>query len=121
MLAHKRKPKKAFVPNRDIAIECLSCRKTFAAVIPLLSRTCPDCQLARSLRPEKYKYAVTEAYEGRRVFIVKKFMQVGANAYWQHCHEACDLEEARTAIPEGARRYGKNLLDPSDVVETWIS
>jgi hypothetical protein len=121
MLAHRRKPKKPVSASRDISIECLACRKNFQAVIPVLSRICPGCHLSRTMRPERFKYSVTEAFEGRRVYIVKRFTQVGANAYWQYCHEAVDIEDARAAIPEGARRYSKGLLDPSDVVETWIS
>ena len=121
MLAQKRRTRKLLPESRDVSIECLSCRKPFFAVIPLLSHVCPDCQLERPKRAERCKFSVTEAYEGRRVYIVKKFMEVGGRAYWQHCHEAIELEDARAVIPEGARRFSKSLLDPSDVVETWIS
>lgn len=121
MLAQKRKTKKVAFPSRDVSIECLSCQRPFAAVVPLLSHICPDCQLGRAMRPERSKFSVTEAYEGRRIYIVKRFIEVGGKAYWQHFHEACDIEKAREVIPEGARRFSKSLSDPSDVVETWIS
>jgi hypothetical protein len=120
MITQRRRSRRCLSENRDIAIECLSCQKTFYAVVPLLSHICPDCQLQRPKRPERSKFSVTEAFEGRRVFIVKKFMEVGGKPYWQHYHEADDIENARTVIPEGARRYSKGILDPSDVVETWI-
>lgn len=121
MAALKRKPKGYSQSSRDVLVECFSCRETYVAAIPLLSRTCPACQLRRHMPPERAKFSVTEAFEGRRVYIVKRFIQVGQKAYWQHFHEACDIEEARMVIPEGARRFSKNVLDPSDVVETWIS
>lgn len=119
--AQKRRTKRVIPESRDVSIECFSCRRPFYAVVPLLSHVCPDCQLKRPKPPERHKYSVTEAYEGRRVYIVKKFIEVGGKPYWQHCHEACDIEDARAVIPEGARRFSKSLLDPSDVVETWIS
>lgn len=121
MIAQKRRARKSFPESRDVSIECFSCQRLFQAVVPLLSHVCPDCQLERPKRPERCKFSVTETFEGRRVFIVKKFMEVGGKPYWQHYHEADDIEKARTVIPEGSRRYNKSLLDPSDVVETWIS
>lgn len=120
MPAQKRKAKHSMFQNRDITVECFECRKAFYAAIPILSRICPTCQLGKAQRPERSKYSVTEVFEGRRVYIVKRFMEVEGNPYWQHCGESCDIEEVRSAIPEGARRYSKSLLDSPDVVETWI-
>jgi hypothetical protein len=105
---------------REVQVDCFKCHQPFVASVPVLTRVCPGCQLTRSTRPERCKFAVTETCEGKRMYIVKRFVEVGGFAYWQHWHEAADIEGARTVIPNGARRFDKGLSDSPDVVETWI-
>ena len=116
----KRRPRGQDMLSREVSIGCLRCTRPFLSSVPVLSRVCPRCQLARSVRPERCKFSVTTAFEGKQVYIVKRCLEVGGSSFWQHWYEAADIEDARMAIPDGARRFGKSLSDPSDVVETWI-